>query len=99
MRRDILQGELTAALGEADHVVIGRIFSPPSEGEALDPHRVVQEINKAKGDVAATYLEAPEEIVTHCVERTAPGDVIVVMSSGYFAGLPQRIFTALRDHS
>ncbi len=99
MRRDILQEELTAALGEADHVVIGRIFSPPSEGEALDPHRVVQEINKAKGDVAATYLEAPEEIVTHCVERTAPGDVIVVMSSGYFAGLPQRIFTALRDHS
>jgi UDP-N-acetylmuramate: L-alanyl-gamma-D-glutamyl-meso-diaminopimelate ligase len=96
MRRDILQGELVAALGEADHVVIGRIFSPPSQGEALDPHRVVQEIKKAKGDAVATYLEAPEEIVSHCVAGAAPGDVIVVMSSGHFAGLPKRIFKALR---
>ena len=99
MRRDILQGELTTALKEADHVVIGRIFSPPSQGEVLDPHRVVQEIRKAKGDAAARYLEAPEEIVSHCLTGVVPGDVIVVMSSGHFAGLPEWIFTALRDHS
>lgn len=95
MRRDILQGELATALQEADHVVIGRIFSLPSQGEVLDPQRVAQEIRKAKGDAAARYLEAPEEIVAHCVEEAAPGDVIVVMSSGHFAGLPERIFTAL----
>jgi UDP-N-acetylmuramate: L-alanyl-gamma-D-glutamyl-meso-diaminopimelate ligase len=99
MRRDILQGELVAALGEADHVVIGRIFSPPSQGEALDPYKVAQEIKKAKGDAAATYLEDPEEIVAHCVTGIVPGDVIVVMSSGHFAGLPGRIFMALRDRS
>jgi UDP-N-acetylmuramate: L-alanyl-gamma-D-glutamyl-meso-diaminopimelate ligase len=99
MRRAILQGELTTALQEADHVVIGRIFSPPSQGEALDPSRVAQEISRAKGDAAARYLEAPEEIVSHCLSEAAPGDVIVVMSSGHFAGLPERIFTALRDHS
>jgi UDP-N-acetylmuramate: L-alanyl-gamma-D-glutamyl-meso-diaminopimelate ligase len=99
MRRKVLQGELTAALGEADHVVIGRIFSPPSQGEALDPLRVVQEIKEAKGDAAGTYLEAPEEIVAHCVAGAASRDVIVVMSSGHFAGLPGRIFTALWDRS
>jgi len=99
MRRNILQGELTTALQEADHVVIGRIFSSPSQGEALDPSRVAQEIRRAKGDGAARYLEDAEEIVAHCVEETASGDVIVVMSSGHFAGLPERIFTALRDHS
>ena len=99
MRRDILQGELTTALKEADQVVIGRIFSPPSQGEALDPHRVVQEIRKAKGDAAVRYLEAPEEIISHCLTGAAPGDVIVVMSSGHFADLPEWIFTALRDHS
>jgi UDP-N-acetylmuramate: L-alanyl-gamma-D-glutamyl-meso-diaminopimelate ligase len=99
MRRDILQGELTTALQEADHVVIGRIFSPPSQGEALDPNKVVQEIRKAKGDAAARYLEDPEEIVFHCLSDAAPGDVIVVMSSGHFSGLPQRIFTALKNRS
>jgi UDP-N-acetylmuramate: L-alanyl-gamma-D-glutamyl-meso-diaminopimelate ligase len=99
MRRGILQGELTTALQEADHVVIGRIFSPPSQGEVLDPNKVVQGIRKAKGDAAASYLEAPEEIVSHCVEGAVPGDVIVVMSSGHFAGLPERIFTALRERS
>ena len=99
MRRDILQEELAAALGEADQVVIGKPFSPPSHGEALNPLRVAQEIRQAKGNAAATYLEDPEEIISHCVAGAAPGDVIVVMSSGHFAGLPQRIFTALRNLS
>jgi UDP-N-acetylmuramate: L-alanyl-gamma-D-glutamyl-meso-diaminopimelate ligase len=98
MRRDILQGELTTALNEADHVVLGRIFSLPSQGEVLNPHRVVKEIRKAKGDAAAAYLEDPAEIVSYCVEGVKRGDVIVVMSSGYFAGLPELIFTALRDY-
>jgi UDP-N-acetylmuramate: L-alanyl-gamma-D-glutamyl-meso-diaminopimelate ligase len=99
MRRDILQGELTTALKEADQVVIGRVFSPPSEGKVLDPSRVIQEISRAKGDSAARYLENEEEIVAHCVEEATSGDVIVVMSSGHFAGLPQRVFTALRGQS
>ena len=99
MRRDILHGELTTALQEADHVVIGRIFSPPSQGEALDPSMVAQEISRDKGDGTACYLEDTEEIVAHCVEEAASGEVIVVMSSGHFAGLPQRIFTALKGHS
>jgi UDP-N-acetylmuramate: L-alanyl-gamma-D-glutamyl-meso-diaminopimelate ligase len=96
MRRDILQGELITALKEADHVVMGKIFSPPSQGEALDPSWVVQEISRAKGDGTARYLEDAEEIVSHCYSEAAPGDVIVVMSSGHFAGLSERIFTALR---
>ena len=97
MRRDILHRELTTALQEADHVVMGRIFSPPSQGEVLDPSRVAQEISRAKGDGVARYLEDPEEIVARCVEETASGDVIVVMSSGHFAGLPERILTALSN--
>jgi UDP-N-acetylmuramate: L-alanyl-gamma-D-glutamyl-meso-diaminopimelate ligase len=97
MRRDILQGELITALKEADHVVMGRIFSPPSEGETLDPSWVAQEISRAKGDGVARYLEDAEEIVSHCLSEAVPGDVIVVMSSGHFAGLPERIFTALSN--
>ena len=96
MRRAILQGELTEALQEADHVVMGKVFSPPSQGGALDPSWVAQEISRAKGDAAARYLEDAEEIVSHCLSEAAPGDVIVVMSSGHFAGLPERIFMALR---
>ena len=99
MRMKVFQEELADALGEADQVVIGKPFSPPSHGEALDPQKVVQEIRRAKGDAAAAYLQDPEEIVAHCVEGAVPGDVIVVMSSGHFENLPQRIFTALRDRS
>ena len=99
MRRDILRAELATALQEADHVVIGRIFSSPSQGGALDPSRVAQEISREKGDGAACYLEDPEDIVSHCLSEAAPGDIIVVMSSGHFAGLPGRIYAALRDHA
>jgi UDP-N-acetylmuramate: L-alanyl-gamma-D-glutamyl-meso-diaminopimelate ligase len=95
MRRKVFQEELATALGEADQVVIGKPFSPPSHGEALDPHQVAEEIKRTKGDTVATYLEDPEEIVSHCVEEALSGDVIVVMSSGHFESLPQRIFTAL----
>jgi len=95
MRRRVFQQGLAAALGEADQVVIGKIFLPPSQGEALDPQGVVEEIRRAKGAAAATYLEDSDEIVAHCIEGAVPGDVIVVMSSGHFAGLPQRICKAL----
>jgi UDP-N-acetylmuramate: L-alanyl-gamma-D-glutamyl-meso-diaminopimelate ligase len=97
MRRGVLQKELAAALGEADQVVIGRIFSPPSQGEVLDPQAVVQEIRKTKGNTAARYLADPDQIVVHCVSGAVSGDVIVVMSSGHFEGLPERIFKALGD--
>jgi UDP-N-acetylmuramate: L-alanyl-gamma-D-glutamyl-meso-diaminopimelate ligase len=99
MRRRVFQEELTEALKQADQVVIGKIFSSPSQGEALDPRKVAQEIREEKGAAAAIYLEDSEEIVTLCVAGAAPGDVIVVMSSGHFDGLPQRILTALRDRS
>jgi UDP-N-acetylmuramate: L-alanyl-gamma-D-glutamyl-meso-diaminopimelate ligase len=99
MRRLVFQKELAAALKQADRVVIGRIFSPPSQGEALSPDRVAQEIREEKGEAAAAYLEDPEEIVSLCAAAASPGDVIVVMSSGHFAGLPQRILKALRDLS
>ncbi|MBW2038984.1 MAG: UDP-N-acetylmuramate:L-alanyl-gamma-D-glutamyl-meso-diaminopimelate ligase [Deltaproteobacteria bacterium] len=94
MRRGFLHRELALALGEADRVVIGSVPSPPAQGSRLDPQRLVQDIKGAQG-TAAIYLEDPEEITAHCVAGVAPGDVIVVMSSGYFAGLPGRISNAL----
>jgi UDP-N-acetylmuramate: L-alanyl-gamma-D-glutamyl-meso-diaminopimelate ligase len=99
MRRRVFQEELTAALKQADQVVIGKVFSSPSQGESLDPRKVAQEIKDEKGEAAAAYLEDPEEIISRCVARAAPGDVIVVMSSGHFDGLPQRILTALRNRT
>lgn len=98
MRRGFLQRELALALGEAEHVVIGKIPSPPVGGTGLDPHRLVHDIRGAKGS-DAIYREDPEEIVAHCVEGVRSGDVVVVMSSGYFAGLPGGIFNALKDSS
>jgi UDP-N-acetylmuramate-alanine ligase len=42
-------------------------------------------------------LEGPGEIVSSCVAEAAHGDVIVVMSSGHFEGLPERIYRALKE--
>ncbi len=97
MRRGFLQEELALALEEADRVVIGRVSSVPAQGRGMDPQRLMQDIRGAKGDAAVVYLEDPEEIISHCVKEAKSGDVILVMSSGYFDGLPERIFNALRD--
>ena len=99
MRRKVLQQGLVQALAEADRVVLGRPFSPPAPEEALDPQGVVAEINRHKGDGAARYLEATDRIVALCVAEAIPGDVVVVMSSGHFEGLPARIFSALKDRA
>jgi UDP-N-acetylmuramate: L-alanyl-gamma-D-glutamyl-meso-diaminopimelate ligase len=99
MRRKVFEEGLAAALGEADRVVIGKVFSAPSQGEVLDPFSVVQAIRKVKGTSAAVYKEEPDQIIAHCVAEAAPGDIIIVMSSGHFEGLPKRIFKALKDRS
>ncbi len=96
MRRGILQGELALALGEADRAVIGKVPLNSTQ-EGLDPQRLVQQIRGVKGDAAAIYLEDPRQIIVYCVEEVARGDVILVMSSGYFAGLPWKILDALKN--
>lgn len=96
MRRGILQGELALALGEADRVVIGKNVSPSIDAGMLDPQSLVHDIG-GRRKAAAIYLEDPEEIVTHCVKGVESEDVIVVMSSGHFSGLPRRIFDALKN--
>jgi UDP-N-acetylmuramate: L-alanyl-gamma-D-glutamyl-meso-diaminopimelate ligase len=99
MRRKVLQEGLAQALTEADRVVLGRPFSPPAPEEALDSGKVVEEINRYKGDGAAVYLEATDQIVALCTAEAKPGDVIAVMSSGHFEGLPTRIFSALKNRA
>jgi UDP-N-acetylmuramate: L-alanyl-gamma-D-glutamyl-meso-diaminopimelate ligase len=93
IRRGFLQRELALALGEAEKVVIGKVL-PTADGKGLDPQLLLQEIKGVKG-THALYVENLQEIVTLCVEGVEPGDVVLVMSSGYFDGLPRRIFDAL----
>jgi UDP-N-acetylmuramate: L-alanyl-gamma-D-glutamyl-meso-diaminopimelate ligase len=99
MRRNVLQEELALALTEADRVVLGRPFSPRAPEETLDPERVVAEINRHKGAGVASYLKTTDQIVSLCVAEAVPRDVIAVMSSGHFEGLPMRILSALRDRA
>jgi UDP-N-acetylmuramate: L-alanyl-gamma-D-glutamyl-meso-diaminopimelate ligase len=96
-RRRVLQDELVQALCVADEVVIASLHMPegiPPE-ERLDVARVVEEV-RASG-VPAYQLERVEDIVSHLVASSREDDVIIVMSSGGFGGLLEKLLDALRS--
>jgi UDP-N-acetylmuramate: L-alanyl-gamma-D-glutamyl-meso-diaminopimelate ligase len=96
-RRKVFEQRFAEALAVADHAVIAGLHDPAGipEPERLDPGRVVQSL-QASGTGAA-HLESVEAIVEHLVGICEPGDTVVVMSSGSFGGLPDRLLAALGE--
>ena len=95
-RRRVFQDDFPKAFQKADQVIIAPIFAPdaiPME-ERLDPQKVVKDI-QLTGE-KAFFAESVEEIVTRVSEKSRPGDVICVMSSGGFDGLHLRLLDALK---
>jgi UDP-N-acetylmuramate: L-alanyl-gamma-D-glutamyl-meso-diaminopimelate ligase len=96
-RRRVFQADLPEALSRADHVVLGALHAG-GEGipaaERLDPGRVVSEL--AGRGIEAHHMAEVEQIVEHLAGWCAPGDSVVVMSSGGFGGLIDRLLQALR---
>jgi UDP-N-acetylmuramate: L-alanyl-gamma-D-glutamyl-meso-diaminopimelate ligase len=95
-RRRVFQDAYVEALRQADHAVIAGLHAPegiPAE-ERLDPAQVARDLRTAGTE--ANYLETVEAIVEHLVAVTRPGDTVVVMSSGGFGGLIDRLLSVLR---
>ena len=96
-RRAVFQHDFADAFAGADEVVVAQLHDPSRipEAERFDPERLAADLRgrgipaKVAPDVAA--------IVDHVEARVQPGDAVVVMSSGAFGGLIDKLLEKLGD--
>lgn len=96
-RRAVFQKDYADAFSQADEIVIGPVDRPEKAppGDRFDPERLAADL-RGRG-VAARYLDAVDKIVEQVAESAAAGDTVVVMSSGGFGGIHDKILSRLGD--
>ena len=96
-RRNVFQAEMADALSVADEVVLAPLYAPEKvpEGERLDVERLAADLRRE--DIPARLIPTVEETVTHIAERAAPGDTVLIMSSGDYGGLHDKVLRRLGD--
>jgi len=94
-RRNTFQNDFPASFIEADRVVIAGLYSPDSipPEDRLDPEKVVSDIRALGGQ--ADYLPEVTAIIKYIVKNNRGHDVVLVMSSGGFSGIHQKLLEAL----
>jgi len=90
-RRKVFEQDFPDSFLAADRVIIAGLFAPEkiSEEERLDPEQVVTCLRQKGTD--AHFIEEVDDIVAFMAENAASGDVVLVMSSGGFGGIHQKI--------
>jgi UDP-N-acetylmuramate: L-alanyl-gamma-D-glutamyl-meso-diaminopimelate ligase len=96
-RRKVFQREFTAALSEADEVILAEVFGaekiPPQE--RLSPGEVAAELH-ASGR-PAHVIPAVDGIVSRLAETCRAGDLVLIMSNGGFGGIQEKLAAALSN--
>lgn len=94
-RRNVFQNAFAASFAAADHVVIADPFSPEKIPvvDRLDPERLVRDLRM--GGKEARHLPDADAIVRGIVSEIGPRDLVVIMSSGGFDGIHQKLLAAL----
>ncbi len=94
-RRAVFQRDYADAFAAVDEVIVGAVNAPEKapEGDRFDPERLAADL-RGRG-VAARFLSSVEAIAEHLAQRAAPGDTVVVMSSGGFGNVHDRILERL----
>ena len=94
-RRNVFQDQFPASFSAADEVVIAGLFAPEKidPADRLDPDKVVADIEAQGG--RAHHIPDVGAIVDHVVANARPKDVVLVMSSGGFAGIHQKLLNRL----
>ncbi len=93
-RRKVFQRQFPAALAVADQVFLAPLYAPetiPPE-QRLDLDGVVADLN-AMGTPA--QVASSDELPARVAEDVAPGDTVVIMSSGSFDNLHERLLSEL----
>jgi UDP-N-acetylmuramate: L-alanyl-gamma-D-glutamyl-meso-diaminopimelate ligase len=96
-RRALFQKEYAEAFAAADEIVIGAVHLPEKAplGDRLDPERLAADL-RGKG-LAARHIADVGTIVEQVAGTAAAGDTVVVMTSGGFEGIHDRLLTRLGD--
>ena len=76
---------------------MGRLFDPAKirPEERFDPERLALDLHQ--GGTKASHVPEVDAIVKHIAEVAAAGDVVVVLSSGSFDGLHDKLLDAIGD--
>ncbi len=96
-RRRVFQDAYAAAFDAASTVRIGPLFRPEKVplDERLDPERLAAEIS-ARG-VPARAFSSNDDLLEDVLEAVAPGDTVLLLSSGRFGDLGRRLLERLGD--
>ncbi len=96
-RRSVFQNEFADALSVADEVVLAPLFAPEKvpDGERLDVEKLAADLRR--DDVPARVIPTVDATVAQLAERASPGDAVLIMSSGDYGGLHDKLLAALGD--
>jgi UDP-N-acetylmuramate: L-alanyl-gamma-D-glutamyl-meso-diaminopimelate ligase len=96
-RRAVFQGDYAEAFSAADEIIVGPVNHPEKapDGDRFDPERLAADL-RGRG-VAARHIGSVEKIVEQVAASAAAGDTVVVMSSGGFGGIHDKLLARLGD--
>ena len=96
-RTAVFQREFAEALALADEVLIGAVHMPEKApaGNRLDIEQLAADVRKHS--VPARACPKAEQIVDYLGDRLSAGDTVVIMSSGSFDGLHEKLLARLGD--
>ena len=96
-RRNVFQADFADALSVADEVVLAPLYAPEKvpESERLDVERLAADLRRE--DVPARLIPTVDATAAHIAERASPGDTVLVMTSGDYGGLHEKLLARLGD--
>ncbi len=95
--RALFEDRYLEALALASHVLIARVPRPErARGDApFSPERLASKLRAVGRD--AVHLHDATDIVSHLCDRSRPGDLILFMSNGGFAGVQKQLLAKLQN--
>ena len=93
----LFQQQFEAALGEADEIIIARLFHPEryTAETAISPSEMLDHFRALGRE--AHFIASPDEIVADLAPRLKGTEVLVIMSNGSFGGIHDKMLNALRN--
>ena len=94
-KRNVFEDKLPKSFTPADLVIIADLFAPDKidPKDRLNPELVVENINNDGGD--AYFIPDTEALINKLITECRPKDVLLIMSSGGFSGIHQKLIARL----